>query len=135
MLSPKEKEFFASATWGAASLSSCGRKHGAVLVGREYGTLSFGFNRTLTIDLESSAIQELLLSGVPKGSTIFSTKFPSHDDMKLLLAANLLKIYFFGEVNDMDSVKLVNDWNLVVNSEDVLEMIQLEMGAEAQITP
>ena len=55
--------------------------------------------------------------------------------MKLLLAANLLKIYFFGEVNDTDSVKLVNDWNLVVNSEDVLEMIQLEMGAEAQITP
>lgn len=136
MLTMQEKEFFASIAWGASKLSNCDKKHGAVIIRDCYsvpraGVISYGFNKKLTQNEETSAIVEALITLDLSPSSkenerhfiLFTTKFPSFSDMKTLLSTNFSSIYFFGNVDDPDAVRLVNDWNTLYNS---LEVIKLE---------
>jgi len=42
------------------------------------------------------------------GFILFSTHFPNLDDLKLILSVGINSIYFFGEVNEIDAVELIN---------------------------
>lgn len=57
------------------------------------------------------------------GCTIYSSYFPKVDDLKLIIAAGITLVYFFGPINDAEAVQLVN------TSRDLaipLEMVKLE---------
>jgi hypothetical protein len=58
-----------------------------------------------------------------KGSILFSTKFPSLDDTKMIASVGVSTVYFFGEVNDAGSVALVN---AMADNHIPLELIRLQ---------
>jgi len=60
------------------------------------------------------------------GSVVVSTRFPIYADMKLLIAAGISKIYFFGSVKDPEAVRLVNDFTDLCPNR--LEIVKLELG-------
>jgi hypothetical protein len=127
MLTEKDKEFFASVMCSAGKLSDCDQRHGAVIVGRP-GILHYGCNRKLTKDQELSAISEVIFNIAGqrlKDLILFSTKFPDLSDMKMILSAEFNIVYFFGEITDPDSVRLVNDWNATASKP--LEIIRLQI--------
>ena len=135
MLTPQEKEFCAATVWGAAKLSGCDRKHGALVI-RDHGRgdstsrggeLFFGFNRRLTLNLEVSAILGVLADcGITEaqGALLFTTKFPSFVDMAQIITYGISVVYFFGEIDDPEAVRLANEWNASHNS---LEIVKLEV--------
>lgn len=55
---------------------------------------------------------------------IFSTRFPDYNEMKSILNAGIMTIYFFGPIDDPKTVQLVNDIN---SKEVIVEMTQLEL--------
>jgi len=110
-MSPEEKyhKFFADIAWGARSLSGCENPKGATL-SKETELLSYGFNKKIAT-YETSAIYDAIFAaratGI-KGASIFSTYFPTLDDVKLIVATGISSIYFFGEITDMSAVQLLN---------------------------
>jgi deoxycytidylate deaminase len=87
--------------------------------------LSYGFNRRLS-EWEISAIYDAIFSARDMdltGTAIFSTYFPTLDDMKLIVATGISSIYYFGEITDMDAVRLINNLNEKSMS---LEIIKLQ---------
>ena len=130
MLTPETKRFFADIAKGASKLSGCAQKHGAVLI-RGLDILSYGINRKVikdsnNPDWEVSAILDALYGSRDKdisGAILFSTKFPSVEDMKMIAAVGISSIYFFGEVNDAGSVALVN---AMADSHIPLELVKLQ---------
>jgi len=56
-------------------------------------------------------------------SILFSTCFPTFDDMKLIVSVGVISVYFFGEIDDIKAVELSN--NLPKNLMS-LEIIHLE---------
>jgi hypothetical protein len=42
------------------------------------------------------------------GSALFSTYYPILEDMKLLICAGIISLYFFGEANDFAAIELSN---------------------------
>jgi deoxycytidylate deaminase len=112
MLTETEKSVFAGLTLGNKELSGCPIKQGAVLV-QNHRILSHGYNRRIIKDKEweVSAIYDTLFGARNldlTGSSIFSTYFPSLDELKLIIAAGIISLYFFGEVQNIESVKLLN---------------------------
>lgn len=104
--------FFADTADRACRLSECPVPKGAVLA-RGSKVLSYGINRRLS-EWETSAIYDAIFSAHDKdltGTAIFSTCFPSLDDMKLIVATGISSIYYLGEVTDMDAARLVNSLN------------------------
>ena len=71
-----------------------------------------------------SAIEDVLLrgrvEGLPHDKALFSSYFPSLNDVKLIVAAGISAVYFFGQINDQEAVMLLNSL-----PEHTLEMIQL----------
>lgn len=57
------------------------------------------------------------------GAVLFSTCFPSLNDLVLILSVGISTVYFMGEINDAKAVDLIN-----CTKEDgiPLEMIKLE---------
>jgi len=58
------------------------------------------------------------------GSMIFSTYFPSLDEMKLILAVGISDLYFTGKIDHPDTVYLLNS---LENSPNRLETHKLEL--------
>jgi len=107
----KEKyhKFFADIAWGARNLSSCEDPKGAAL-SKDSELLSYGFNKKIA-EYETSAIYDAVFAARSyniSGSSIFSTCFPSLDDVKLIIATGMTSIFFFGEITDMNAVQLIN---------------------------
>jgi deoxycytidylate deaminase len=127
MLSIEEKRFYANTAWGASSLSSCPTKCGAVIA-RGDGLISSGYNRRLLKDKnwEISAIYDAILKARDidlSRCTLFSTYFPSIDDLKLIVATGISTIYFFGIIDNQETVSLINN----LNKESIpLELIHLK---------
>lgn len=65
-----------------------------------------------------------------KGATVVCTKFPSQDDMKILMAHGISRLYFFGPIEDTDTVKLVNAYSERYPKR--LEIVKLESSAPIQ---
>ena len=128
MFIPEEKEFYATVAWGASNLSTCKQKHGAVIVGN--ATLFYGYNKTLTEIHEKSAImmvihRALAVEGNIDGCALFTTQFPNVADMKMIIEVGISYVYFFGNIDDPDTVRLINETGAV-------EMVQLEMAKGSQ---
>ena len=134
MLTPERKEFYATTAWAVAKLSDCDRKHGAVIISQHRtdsgvgsGELFCGHNRGLIKGVELPAIIDTLSKVTLKeamGSIIFTTRFPSFYEAVQILVYGVSAVYFFGEVDDSDAVRLLNEWNASHNS---LEMVKLEV--------
>jgi len=54
---------------------------------------------------------------------IFSTHFPSVDDLKLIIATGISKLYFYGKIDNPEAVDLMNN---LKPSPIPLEIFQLE---------
>ena len=127
MFTFEERKFFANTARGVSALSSCPTKHGAVLV-RGHKILSTGHNRRIipaSDRWESSAIFDAVFSARDTdltGSALFLTYYPSLEDMKLLIAAGIIAIWFFGEITDTATVELSNS---LPNASIPLEITQL----------
>ena len=113
MLTTQEKKFFADTAWGVSELSACskGRK-GAVIV-RDRKIASTGYNRRIITerDWEVSAIYDAIFSVKHEDMTeqiLFSTYFPSFDDVKLIVSVGITSIYWFGETDNIQAVELLN---------------------------
>jgi hypothetical protein len=63
------------------------------------------------------------------GATLFSTRWPNLVEMRLILAMGVSPIYFFGPVNDPESVRLVNDFS--ESSHKPVETIKLEVSTSS----
>ena len=57
------------------------------------------------------------------GTCLFLTHFPKIEDMKMILAVGVGTLYFFGNVNDPESIDLANSLSSTTLS---LEMVKLE---------
>lgn len=105
----------------------CEPKRGAALInGRQIQ--SYGFNKKVIKGKkwEISAIYDVLFGTKDidmSGFILFSTYFPSLDDMILIVAVGISTVYFFGEVVDVSTVEFTN--NLKEGSIS-LEMIHLK---------
>lgn len=127
MLTKTEKRFFADTTWGAAELSVCDPRRGAILInGRQIQ--SYGFNKKIIKDKkwEMSAIYDVIFGARSvdmAGFILFSTYFPSIDDMILIVSVGITSIYFFGEIKDSKSVLFTNS---LKDGSIPLEIINLE---------
>ena len=126
MLTTEEKRFFTGTAVGAGRLSKCSEQQGATLIlGRRI--LSYGYNRKIIKNKawEVSAISDTLFGARDQditGAFLFSTYFPTIDDMKMIIVTGIIKVYFFGKVNNSDAVDLINNFN---SSSNLLELIQL----------
>lgn len=93
--------------------------------------MSYGFNRRIIKDSDNplwevSAISDALYGARDRditGAVLFSTKFPSLEDMRMVSAVGINSVYFFGEVNDTGSVALVN---AMADNSIPLELVKLE---------
>ncbi len=127
MFTKSEKGFFANTARGASRLSTCPIQRGAALI--DGGQIqSAGHNRRIVKDKEweISAIYDVIFSCCNKdltGYALFSTCFPSLDDMKLIVSVGITYIYFFGKSDDLEAIELLN--NLPKNRIP-LEIIHLE---------
>ncbi len=87
-------------------------QRGAVLVRGKF-ILGYGLNRKVvkSKDYEISAIYDAIFSARDQDlseAVIFSTYFPSLDDMKLLISCGITSVYFFGKIDDPHAVELAN---------------------------
>lgn len=127
MLTKTEKRFFADTAWGASVLSICKPRRGAALInGRQIQ--SYGFNKKIIKGKkwEISAIYDVIFGAKNidmSGFILFSTYFPSLDDMVLIVAVGISSVYFFGEISDVSTIEFTN--NLKEGSIS-LEIIHLE---------
>ena len=130
MLTNEAKRFFADTARGASKLSGCPTKHGAILVGG-FSILSYGINRRIIKDSDNpawevSAILDALFGARDRdltGTILFSTKFPSLEDIRMIAAVRVSTVYFFGEVNDAGAVALANS---MVDCSIPLELVKLQ---------
>lgn len=74
-------------------------------------------------DIEISAIYDAIFTSRDldlSGSCIFSTNFPTVDDVKLMVSVGVSHLYFFGQINDAHTVMMLDELG-----EGKLEVIQL----------
>jgi len=127
MLTKGEKSFFLRTARGAGELSGSNIKGGAVLV-KGKKLLSTGCNKIIVKGhkWEMSAIFDAIFSARDVDLTdtaIFSTYFPDINDIKLIIATGVSKVYFYGKIDNPETVELMN--SLVTNLIP-LEIFQLE---------
>lgn len=127
MLTKKEKRFFADIAWGASALSICEPGRGAALInGRQ--VQSYGFNKKIIKNKkwEISAIYDTVFGAKDidmSNFILFSTYFPSLDDMILIVSVGISSVHFFGKITDMEAVEFTNS---LKDDSIPLEIIQLE---------
>ena len=112
---------------GAARLSECGIKEGAVLV-REQKIMSYGYNRDIIPGKEwnLSAISDALMGSKENdisNCTIFCTRFPKIEDMMLIVATGIKTLYFLGDITDQAVVRFMKEINSIHNC---LEVVRLQ---------
>lgn len=127
MLNSKQKKFYADIAWGASELSKCDFKQGCLLA-RGGFILAYGYNKKIveSKEYEISAIYNAAFNARESslnGATIFSTYFPSIDDMKIIISCGISTVYFFGVINDPHAVEIANR---TVQENIPLELIQLK---------
>ena len=112
---------------GAARLSQCGIKEGAVLVqGRKI--MSYGYNRDIIPEKEwsLSAVTDALLGSKENdlsGCYIFCTYFPRVQDLTLLIGTGIKTLYFLGDITDQEAVRFMREVN---SDHKCLEIVRLE---------
>ena len=133
----KRRNFFATVVQQSKQLSECTKPKAALIVrGEGISVSGIGINRILIsggtgkvkADIETSPVFEALTGsgifgkyseetrpGNGYNSTsnrefraAFLTYFPHVDELKLLYQSGVQVIYFFGEIDDEDSVTLLN---------------------------
>ena len=112
MLTEEEKKFFINTALGVCRLSKCPIQQGAVLI-RGSRILSHGFNRKIIADKEweISAIYDAIFSARDSdltGTDLFSTYFPSLEEMKLIIAVGIKTFRFLGKITHPETVQLLN---------------------------
>ena len=93
--------------------------------------MSYGINRRIIKDSDNpawevSAILDALFGARDRdltGTVLFSTKFPSIDDIKMIAAVGVITVYFFGDVNDAGAVALAN---AMTDCSISLELVKLQ---------
>jgi len=57
-----------------------------------------------------SSVKQVLVPapGGSLGASLFLTRFPCIEDMKLIIASGISEVYFFGPIDDKESVQLLN---------------------------
>jgi deoxycytidylate deaminase len=127
-LEPGEKIFFIKSAIGAGELSECEPGHGATIA-RHKQILSFGFNQKIIRgeQWELSAIQAAVLEckDLNLGDvSLFSTYFPTLDDLKMLVSVKITSVYYLGEAEDKSEIK--HFLNKLCEKSIPLEIIHLE---------
>ena len=127
MLNAEEKRFFADTARGAAGLSRCARPSGAVLV-KGKRILSYGYGRKIIKDKEweVTAAADALFGARDldiSGAILFSSRFPSLEDFKMLVFLGVVAVYFFGDTDDAGAVVFAN---ALADSCIPLELVKLE---------
>jgi len=124
MLTDQEKAFFEKTAIQAGFLSKSG--HGAIIV-RDRTILSYGCERDLIKDNRwtVSAIYDAILKAHEdlSGCYIFISYFPVKEDISLIVASGITRVYFTGNVGDSESVQIIN---ASASSANPLEIIKLE---------
>jgi len=112
MLTINEKKFFIGIAIGAGKLSECSNQQGAILIqGKKI--LSYGLNRDIIKGgkWNLSAIFDALFGSKEQdltGAEIFSSYFPSLEDLMLSVSVGISSIYFLGKIKDQKSVEFLN---------------------------
>lgn len=127
MLTKEEKQFFFDTAKRARKLSNCNESNGAILI-QGKRILAHGYNRRIIKDKdwEISAIYDAIFGARDidiSGSTIFSSYFPTIDDMKLILVTGISTVYFSGEISNNSTIELIN---CLPEAGISLELIQLK---------
>jgi deoxycytidylate deaminase len=126
MLEDKEKGFYTETAIGASKLSGCLPRQGALLI-QDRRILAHGYNKKIITgeEWEMSAIYDAVFASRNEkleGTTLFTTYFPTIEDLKLIVAVGITSLYFMGNINDAKAVKLLNN----LKSESIpLEITQL----------
>lgn len=127
MLGSSEKSFFLHTALGAMELSGCTIKQGAVLI-QDRKLLAYGFNKKVVKKekWEVSAIYDAIFGArteLLNDTVLFSTYFPSVDDIKLMVSVGVSTLYFMGSVEDPGAIHFINKLN-----EDLIpiQIIQLQ---------
>ena len=112
MLTDPEKTIFAGLALSIRELSGCPDKQGAVLV-QHHRVLAHGHNRRIIKDKEweVSAIYDALYGARSldiAGAILYSTYYPTLDEFKMIIATGIITLYFFGEPQNADTIKLLN---------------------------
>jgi len=123
-----EKIFFIKSAIGAGELSECEPGHGATIA-RHKQILSFGFNKKIVENeqWEISAIQAVILNCKEahlEDTSLFSTYFPTIDDLKTIVSVGITSIYYLGEAEDKAEIK--HFLNKLSEKSIPLEIIHLE---------
>ena len=126
MLTKKEKAFFLRTAQGASTVSSATVGRGAVLV-KGNKIIGTGYNREIIKGhrWEISAICDAIFSARDvnlAGTSLFSTYFPNIEDIKLIIATGVSRVYFYGKIDDPETTELLNSFKQGLGP---IELIQL----------
>ena len=110
MYTIEEKRFFRNTALGAREINN--NTQGAIVV-RGKQIQSYGYSRRVVPkrEYEISAIHDAVFGARDvnlEGAVLFSTYFPSLDDVILILSVGISTVYFMGEINDAKAVDLIN---------------------------
>ena len=95
---------------------------------RDRRILSYGFSKRIIPgkEWEVSAIYDVMFGTMDLDltkSSLFSTRFPNLEELKLIVATGVESLYFFGEITDPNTVRLANE---LPEASIPLEIVQLE---------
>ena len=127
MLNTQEKVFFATIARNAGELSGCDPKDGAVLI-KSRRILSYGFNKRIVPakDWAISAIYDTLFGSRDidfSGADLFTTRFPTTEELKLIAASGIATVYFTGPIDHIEDLQFASN---LFEAGIPLEIIKLE---------
>jgi deoxycytidylate deaminase len=128
MFTEREKSFFIGIATAAADLSNSDKlKQGAVIVTPDKKINSYGYRiHPIESELwEISAIHNACSLGTTiPGNVLFSTDFPSREDIQQIILKGITTIYFLSEIGDSEAVRFRNH---LKKTGYPLEIIQLQI--------
>jgi hypothetical protein len=143
----KRRNFFAAVVQQSKQLSECPKPKAAVIV-RGESICGIGYNKTITGDkedagkgyVETSPVFEAIKSYIsrgnfedvgqeirgdtPKRGSAFLSYFPHIDELRLLYQTNIFTVYFFGDIDNEEPVKFINEL-IDFEGEPFFKIIQL----------
>lgn len=120
----KRRNLFADFVLQCRSLSECGEPKAVIIIGDSEHLISIGYNLSIIEDYYQYPVLMALqhFDGIP--TSIFLSYFPHVDELRLLIPTKIRTVFFWGDVDDEETVQFLNSFNEKVKPP--FEMIQLK---------
>lgn len=122
------RDFYAKALWESRKLSEHEHPEAALII-REDSCFCLSIKNAIFNgkSFYNSPIQDVILKyvGVYKESVpaaIFTSYFPTYNELLLILEAGIHTIYFFGDITDPEASKLLN----YIKKEDIFKDLEIK---------